>query len=639
MTESKTRSRMKVLAFLVVMMFAAITTRLWFLQVLASQQFTKEANQNQVRLVPIEPIRGQILDRHGNVLVGNRPSTVVLLDKNEMGRRSEEVLYRLSNLLHIPTQNLVAQLNSVKYLPYQPIPVAEDVPQQAIFYLEEHHDEFPGVSYEVDPLRSYSAGSEGAQLLGYLGQVTSNQLADPAFRGNLPGELVGQSGVEAAYEHYLHGVNGTREIQVNAQGLVLDPNFAQRAPTPGDNVVLSIDQHAQQVAERSLTLGIQLARHQIDPTSGRPYAATGGAALVMDPHTGQILAMASNPTYDPSVFLGGLSHSEARQLFAASANNPLLNRATQGLYPAGSTFKPFIAVAALKERFINQNSQLNCPAQWAVPTDPTHPFHNWNPVDSGYISLSQALTISCDTYFYQLGYDFWLRYHHSAGNDELMQRNLGLEGFGHLSGIDLPGEQPGIIPTAQYEERVYRSHPSVYGKFYGWLPGDSVNLSIGQGYLQVTPLQIADAYCAIANGGTLYEPHVASRIQASDGRIVKTFEPEVMGHLPISQRQATALRNDLTNVPRIGTAASAFLGFPLDRIPVAGKTGTADIIPKQPVSWFAGMAPASDPKYVVVVMVEQGGHGAATAAPIARRIFEGLFGLQSAKLQAGQVAD
>jgi len=182
MTESKTRSRMKVLAFLVVMMFAAITTRLWFLQVLASQQFTKEANQNQVRLVPIEPIRGQILDRHGNVLVGNRPSTVVLLDKNEMGRRSEEVLYRLSNLLHIPTQNLVAQLNSVKYLPYQPIPVAEDVPQQAIFYLEEHHDEFPGVSYEVDPLRSYSAGSEGAQLLGYLGQVT----VEPARRSGLP---------------------------------------------------------------------------------------------------------------------------------------------------------------------------------------------------------------------------------------------------------------------------------------------------------------------------------------------------------------------------------------------------------------------------------------------------------------------
>jgi penicillin-binding protein 2 len=258
-------------------------------------------------------------------------------------------------------------------------------------------------------------------------------------------------------------------------------------------------------------------------------------------------------------------------------------------------------------------------------------------VNYGPISLPEALTISCDTVFYQFGYDFWVRYHRT--NDEVMQQDLWRMGFGKRTGIDLPFEQAGLIPTTNYVRQIYAANPKVYGPFYGWLPGDAINLSIGQGYIQLTPLQLAQAYSAIANGGTLYTPRVAWKVESPDGTVKEVIPPAVSGHLPIPRREVLFLRQALTGVTLSGTARQAFLGFPLDKIPVAGKTGTADIIPLQPTSWFAAMAPANDPKYVVVAMVEQGGHGATTAAPIVRRILEGLFGLTTGSLRAGQVAD
>src|SRR5438128_1650697 len=289
MTESKTRVRLKVMAALVVVMLAALTTRLWFLQVLASPKFVKLANDNQVRLVPIEPLRGEILDRNGKVLVGNRSSTVVLVDRRGMLGQEDQVLFRLSNLVHVPVSDMLDQLNSVKYLPYQPVPVAQDVPQQTIFYLEEHHDQFPGVSYEVDPIRSYPDGSLASHLLGYVLPISADQLKEKAFAGYRPGELVGYSGIEAFYERLLHGTPGRREIQVNAQGTVLDENFGVQDPVPGDNLVLSIDGNVQRLAEKSLSLGIRLARQTYDSASGKDYRATGGAVVVMDPKTGRVV--------------------------------------------------------------------------------------------------------------------------------------------------------------------------------------------------------------------------------------------------------------------------------------------------------------------------------------------------------------
>lgn len=655
---------MRVLAALSAFMFAALVTRLWFLQVLASEQFSKLADQNQVRLVPLQPLRGLVLDRNGNILVGNRASTIVLIDRLGMKGQDEQVLFRLSNLLHVPVQDILDRLNSVKYLPYQPVPVAEDVPKEAIFYIEEHkQDLFPGVSYEVGSVRDYPQGDLAAHILGYVGEVSDKQLQQRQFHHYRPGEIVGKAGIEATFEPELHGTDGIRGIQVNAQGLVLDEDFGSQAATPGDNVVLSIDDKAQRLAESSLAAGIELARHTADRNSGKFLAATGGAVIVMNPNNGQVLAMASNPSYDPRIFLGGLNYREARRLDLCypgrpcpkkpTHNNPLLNRAIQGLYPAGSTFKPFVATAALKERIATMKGKYSCPAYYVAPVDITHHhFNNWSPYNYGMMSLPEALVASCDTVFYAYGYNFWLKYHRSGDANDVFQRDLRLMGFARKTGIDLPDEQIGLIPDYAYVKRLYESDPRFYGscqkapngktscKFPGWLPGDSIELAIGQGYLQVTPMQLAAAYSAIANGGTIYAPHLGWKIQSPDGDVIREIGKQATGSLPITRRQVLFIRNALKGVTRVGTASSAFLGFPLGSIPVAGKTGTADIVPQQPYSWFAAMAPADHPKYVVVALVEQGGHGATTAAPIVRRVLEGLFGLPTGgPLRAGQVVD
>ncbi|MDP8957467.1 MAG: penicillin-binding protein 2 [Actinomycetota bacterium] len=640
MTESRVLLRMRVLGGLVAFMFSALTIRLWYVQVLAADEFARMADDNQVRLVPVHPVRGEVLDRNRRVLVGNRPSTVVTVDRRAMGEREREVLSRLAGVLEVPLPDLMRRLNSRRYFPYQPIPVAEDVPKSKVFYIAEHPSEFPGVRYDISPVRYYNNGRLAAHLLGHLGEVSPEQLEQRRFSDYRPGELVGQAGVEAAYERFLHGELGTRGIQVNAQGRVLDDNFGGRPAVPGKNVVLSIDTRIQKMAEGSLVEGIRLARRTVHPSSGRYLEATGGAVVVMDPRNGQILALASSPSYDPDLFTKGLSTKEFQKLRESATGSPLVNRATQGLYPAGSTFKPFVAGAALREGLATMDGRYNCPGAWQVPTDAGRVFHNWDLRGRGMISLPESLVISCDTVYYQFGYQFWLEYLRAGKKNEVFQKYLSQMGFGKRTGVDLPGEKVGRLPNERLARSLYRRFPEVFGQYYGWLPGDSVNLSIGQGFLLVTPLQLAKSYAALANGGRLMQPRIGWRIETSDGRVVRRFHSRSDGRLPLTAPEIAFLRNALRGVPERGTAALAFAGFPLDRIPVAGKTGTADIPPRQPYSWFAAMAPANDPKYVVVAMVEQGGFGATTAAPVVRRIFEGLFGLQpSQRLRPGGLAD
>ncbi len=610
------------------------------------------ADQNQVRLVPIPPVRGEILDRSGNVLVGNASTLAVVIDRQELGDRANEVLSRLSGLLGVSIPDMQARLTSVKYLPYQQVPVAEGVSDQAVFYIREHQDLFPGVSYQQVPERTYPDGTLAAHLLGYLFQINQQQLDSTAFHGYRPGDLIGQSGVEAAYQQWLRGTPGQRELQVNAQGQVLNPTFREIRPTNGDNVVLSIDANVQKLAEQSLALGISAARHTIDTTTGQYFKAPAGAVIVMEPKTGRVLAMASNPTFDPSLYQNGLTQQEANSLDLNSNlppvhNQPLFDRALQGQYAPGSTFKPFIAAAAFKDGFATEKGYYPCPATYTAPGDTSGTiFHNWSPLNLGSLSLAQALVISCDTVFYRFGWDYWVRYFHSGKTENLLQADLRSMGFGRPTGIDLPGnsENSGVIPDQTYKNIVYERLKKLglaQGPNYGWLPGDDINMSIGQGFASVTPMQLAVAYSAIANGGTLMAPRIAWQVRSPDGKLVKTIQPQAVGRLPISARQVAYIRNALTGVPRTGTAATAFLGFPLDQYPVAGKTGTADVAPpKQPTSWFAAMTPANDPQYVVVAMVEQAGHGSETAAPIVRRILEGLFGLGTAKkITIGNIQD
>ena len=629
MTEGKTGLRLRILTAFVAFMFAALGARLWFVQVLNSKQALVAVRNNSVRLVPIPAPRGRILDRDGKLLVGNRFSLAVTVNRDAVGSQSEEVLFRLARLLKVPVKDLTERLNDPRYLPYVPVPVAFDVSKQVAFYIGEHQGEFPGVDTVELSTRTYPDGGLAAHVLGYTGQITADQLKEKQFAGYSQNAIVGRAGVEAVYERYLQGIRGVLKVQVNSVGKNLG-TIGREPARPGDDLVLSLNERIQRLAEQSLVLGMHSAH-----ASGLP--AVAGAVVVMNPNNGQVLALASNPTFDPRFFERPFTSKQYRKRFLAPKRyNPQFDRATQASYPPGSTFKPFIALSALHHHIATLGGFYPCPPSFTVPgTDPPEVKNNWSTANFGSISLSESLVISCDTVFYQFGWDFWRRffaanggvYQKRPGVGDFLQRDLRSFGFGRPSGIDLPAQGSGVIPDQRYKHHRYHPVKNDYCS-NNWCPGDDLNMSIGQGDVGVTPLQLAEGYSAIANGGTVYQPHLGLRVQRPGGKVVARIKPKATGRLPFTRNQLAYVRQALAGVvsrPE-GTAYSAFVGFPFNVVPVAGKTGTAEVPPFQPYSWFAAMAPVAHPRFVVVSLVERGGHGSDTSAPIVRRILEGLFG-------------
>jgi penicillin-binding protein 2 len=634
------------LGAVVVFAFAALVTRLWFLQVLAAGEYREQAEGNRVRLVPLPGPRGQILDRRGKPLVVNQETTVVTVDRRKVpDGQEEELLSRLSEVLGSPAKQLDVALNDPDYLPYQPIPIQVGVPEPALMYIAEHREEFPGVWYAEVGERHYAHGDLAPHLLGYLGEINPTELKDPSFAGHIPGEKVGRGGVEQYYEHFLRGENGWVKLEVDSSGKVLD-TLGRKLPEPGKDLVLSVDARIQALAQDALAQAIGAARHNVLNASETAYVdATAGAVVVMDPRTGQVVAMASFPTFSPRLLEHGITTREYNKLFRnPKANDPSYNRAIAGQYPPASAFKPFVAAAAMKAGYATTTGQYACPTQFRVPGDETTVFHNWADSDYGLLTLAESLVFSCDTVFYDFGFRFWLD---RDVRGDFMQAHLRDWGFEDETGIDIPGEQGGRIPDEEWKKQVHEQYPELFPDDI-WFPGDNINMSVGQGDVLVTPLQMAVAYGAIANGGTLYRPQMALEVRSPDGEVIRKIEPRVAGRAPATPRTLRYLREALQGVVRPGgTAGSAFAGFPTSRIPVAGKTGTAevDVVRKNGTeevlhSWFAAMAPADDPKYVVVAMVEEGGHGSEVAAPVVRRILEGLFDLPTTgRLHLGAATD
>ncbi len=631
MTDARIGRRMTALAAAIAFAFAALVTRLWFLQVLAAEEYRERAAGNSVRLIPIPAARGRILDRNGEPLVDNRRTVVITIERNEV--RDEAVLLdQLAELLDTTTINLEERLNDPDFLPFQPVPVYEGAPEPVAIYIKEHADEFPGVDFEEVGVRRYVHGALAPHVLGYLGEISPDELLDPSFAHVRPGQLVGRGGVEQQYERFLRGRDGLQKQEVDAQGEV-QANLGREEPAPGDDLVLSIDADIQDLAQDTLETAVTQARASVfDEETASYVKATAGAVVVMDPDDGHVLAMASYPTYDPRVFLGGFTQREFDALKRPSANFPLSNRAIAGQYPAGSTFKPFVAAAAIRAGYARPEGFYPCPAEFRVPGDESGTvFHNWEDVDRGGISFSEALIRSCDTVFYNWGLKFWTE---RGARGDFFQHHIRRWGFGHLSGIDIPGETEGRVPDARWKQDVNAAYPNLFPE-PTWLPGDNINMSIGQGDLLVTPLQMAVAYSALANGGTLYRPQIAVRVQRPDGTQVRRFEGERIGRVPATHAALTAISNALRGVVSspAGTATTAFAGFSLSSYPVAAKTGTAEVHGKQPHSWFAAFAPANDPEFVVVAVVEEGGHGSQVAAPIVRRVLEGLLDLEPGAFQ------
>jgi penicillin-binding protein 2 len=644
---SPLRARLAVLAVLVLVLFLALSSRLWYLQVLAGERYGDLAEGNRVRQVVVEAPRGRILDATGRVLVGNRAAWAVTVRPAQLGDRRREVLGRLGRLLGTSRARLEARIADYTGSPLRGIPVAEDVPTRQLFYLTEHADRFPGVAPQVLALREYPAGTAAAHVLGYVGEISAAELGQRGFRGYAAGDVVGKAGVELTYDRWLRGRDGVQDLEVNAAGEVVRA-LGGRPPAPGRDLQLNLDLDLQVSVERALAEGMRAARRLPDRQRGGTYPAPAATAVVLDPGDGAVTALASLPQYDPRRFVGGISRRDFAR-YAGSPGRPLLDRAVQSAYPPGSTWKPFTALAGLEAGTITPTSSYTCPGSFTLGS---YTKRDWTPRGHGVVDLADSLRLSCDVYYYrlaaQLGAEDRAEEARGQRPAERMQATARQFGFGRRAAVDLPYGAEGTVPTRAWRRRFWEQNRKTYcagssdlyrelcRDGWRWQGGDDLNIAIGQGDLQVSPLQLAAGYGALANGGTLYRPRLGrALLDPASGRVEQRVEPRVAGVAKVPAGALAAVGQGLASVPATGTAAAAFAGFPLDRFPVAGKTGTADLPPQAPFAWFASWAPVGDPKYVVVVMVEQSGHGGESAAPVARAIYQKLFGLPATPVAAG----
>ncbi|MFP5375349.1 MAG: penicillin-binding protein 2 [Acidimicrobiia bacterium] len=638
MSNDSARLRLSVVGVIVVSLFSALFARLWYLQVMDTDTFQALATQNQKRIVYEPAPRGRVLDRQGRILVDNRGYQAITVKRIDVKDRPD-VVTRLAALLDLDPSELQRRIDDRRYSPYKPVPVAEDVPEELVVYLREHSADFPGVDAATVAERTYPHGPLAAHLLGYVGEINKMELDARAGDGYRLGDDIGKSGVEAAYEADLRGEPGRVELEVDAIGRVLTPPLSSRPPRRGKDVQLTVDLDVQALAEESLAKGLEAARSRYDRNFAKSFLAPAGSVVVLDPRDGSVLAMASSPSYNPADFVNGIRPEVFAALQDPANHYPLNNRALQGQYAPGSTFKLFTALAALRTGLIAPNTTFvdegsyrirNCRGEKCV-------YRNAGNRAWGRIGLSRALTVSSDAFFYDLGAGFWTQAGPVRTAIQEAARDLGL---GARTGIELAGEMRGRIPDPESRKRLHAEYPDKFPNG-DWRTGDNVNLSIGQGEVAVTPLQLANAYAAFANGGTVLTPRVAARVLEPNGEPVREVPVEVASKVAIDPGHRSVIDQGLRLAlsDEDGTAVGAFSGFPLGTFPVAGKTGTAEVRTKQDTSLFVAYAPANDPQYVVAVVMEEAGYGGSAAAPVARRIFEGLAGTPPGPVRLAEAVD
>ena len=619
----KVARRVALLGALVVIGFAALLGRLWALQVLAGTHYAARAQANQLRTVRVAPPRGLIVDRSRNVLVTNKAVTSVELWPSGLPKVYARRVAELRALAHITRVNvrqvtrLILERRRAGDM-LDPVVVRATAPGPMLTYLEERAGDFPGLTLARSFVRRYPHGALAAQLLGYVAQISQQR-----------------SGVEAQYDAYLRGVAGSARVRVDSLGRPRSDRTLTTQPQPGQTVRLTIDTGLQLAAQNALQYGIQLAHNN------HQWAADGGAIVALNPQDGSILALASSPTYDPAVFTGRVTEHKlaAQGLTPKSAldrNYPSLDRALDGLYPPGSTFKPLTAIAALQEHLVKPYAFYPCTGTYVAPEDLAHRvWHNWDPNVNQGMDLPTALAQSCDTYFYRVGNTF---FDLPSDRGQPEQRWARAFGFGQASGTDIGLMQAGLLPTIGWRHRTYTraSDSCCWQVDRLWKPGDSIQLAIGQGDLLVTPLQMARFYAAIANGGKLVTPHDLLDVENPNGTIVPTTAPAAPRPMPgLDPAYLKVVQQGLFEGTHdtFGTSYGVFGNFPVS---IAGKTGTAQKIVtlagykgEQDQSWWCGYGPANDPKtppqLVVCAVIENGGEGGTAAAPAAERVFAKFF--------------
>lgn len=584
------RRRLRVLLAVILIGFFLLLARAWHLQVIQGDYFLRLSENNRLRSLRTKSLRGKLLDRHGHILADNRPAFTLMAIPEDLP--PPEQLPSLLQTLHIEVAPEVFKLRR-SAMAFKPVPIKRDVQRDRVAYFAEHRMDFPGLFLEVEPLRSYPYGTVAAHLLGYLGEIGESQLQRSKNDGYQPGDLIGQYGLERTYEAALRGQHGVRQVEVDALGREMQL-IAARPPKPGTNLVLTLDLHLQQLAEQLLE------EHT-------------GAIMALDPRTGQILASASSPAFDPNAFATHLSKTQWTAL-TTDPKRPLNNRALQGQYPPGSIFKIVTALAALEEGVVTPQKTQFCPGSYVYGS---RTFRDWRAGGHGTMNLRQAMIESCDVYFYHVGQEL--------GVDRIA-RYARAFGLGQATGYAPESEKSGLIPSTQWKRRA-RGQP--------WYAGETLSVAIGQGYTLFTPLQAVSMIATVANGGTLYKPYVVLRQENADGTVLQETTPEILHQLQVKPQHLAAIRQSLwgvVNDPK-GTGKKA----QHEHIAIAGKTGTAQVVrlpehngPRQRQehlperyrdhAWFVAFAPFDAPTIAVVVMIEHAGKGGGQFAEYAKTL-------------------
>ena len=657
---SKSRLNLIVFQTLIISLVAALFGRLFYIQVLDSERYQVAALSIQSRDIITPAVRGAITDINGMPMVVDLPGLVVSISRVDLDKQPDKgtsVLSRIAALFNLEYADIYQRTRLCGELPrdnragcwngtrYQPIPVIGNATKENALKIMENADQFPGIEVASVPIRSYPslAGENVAHVLGYVGAVSDEDLRNPE-QNYYRSEVIGKTGLEIKYNEYLRGIPGIRTVLVNRKEVVTKQSTNTKA-IAGNNLITNIDANLQAATEKALKAAVLRAR-------GSGYKGDAGAAVVLEIKTGRVLAMASYPTYDPSLWQKGLTVKQATDLFSEKTGVPALSRAIQGLFAPASTFKTISLIAADRAGY-DLNKSYNCPGTVEIGT---RTFKNFGSIAAGRISMEQAMAISCDSIWYQIAYDEWVRdgglKPKSNANDYFF--NAAKEfGIGKATGIDLPSESAGRLPNREWKEDWYAENKEFFCNYKTRAQkadltpylieiarencldgnkiraGDAVNFSIGQGDTLVTPLKLAQIYSAIANNGTYYQPQIARAIVDQEGKVIKEFKPIVAGKIDVKQSTWDFLQRSLRAVVTRGTGAGSFAGLKVD---VSGKTGTAEVFGRNPngsakddTSWFASYGPTADPQYAVVMMVSQGGFGASTSGVGVRQIYETLL--------------
>lgn len=602
-----TSRRIAVVAGLGMVLFAVLFFRLWSLQIVTGDRYLAEANQNRTREVRVPAPRGDILDRNGRILVDNRNSMALQLDPLEIPADAadrSELYQRIGELLGRRPKWVAARVAETEKNgpPGSPVTLMQDAGDRLVYYLQEHQAEYPEVHVNRIFVRRYPQGSTAAHLLGSVGEVTAEDLEKNPEKNLAAGDTLGKTGIEQTYDDQLRGSSGETRLQVDSTGKTIS-QLPSTIPSPGESVRLSIDRKLQQTGEASLG-----------------SIALPGAFVAMDVRNGEVLALGSSPAFDPAIFTRPLSQKQVDALYDENNGAPLFDRAIGGQYAVGSIFKPFTALAALDGKYITPSDVVNDAGTIRIANQD---FDNAGRQAHGPVDLRRALEVSSDVYFYRLGAEM---------NGTLQLQNwAGDFGFGRPTGIDIPGESAGLVPTPKWLNRAHHEQPEYYDP---WVIGQNIQLAIGQGYFQASPLQMAVAYAALGNGGKVLEPQLMLRTEDPAGRVLAETQPRVVSRVPIDPAARSAIMEGLHDAAQApeGTSYKVFGGFPVE---VAGKTGTAERAGEADQAWYAILAPYPNPKIAVVVTVERGGFGADTAAPVALQMLQEYFHREARAVSGG----